>query len=97
MDLNSFCGIALVLDNNKTIEYFGQTLKVSEVRKNPNDETVKGGNHRNVPFGCVTLSYVGEALMKIAELHGINKVNDFFDKIVIKYFKGAPNKAAVSS
>ena len=100
MDLNTLGGIALMLENNDILEYFGQSLKVSEVREvrnnqgnqdnqdNQNNKATNESTHRNIPFGCVTLSYIGEALMKIAELHGINKVNGFFDEIVIPYFKG---------
>ena len=78
MDISPLGGIATSVDNTSVIEYFDETINVSDVY-------TKDGQ---LSVGAVSLSFIGEALMKIMVP---KKIEGFFESVAVPYFKN-PNK-----
>lgn len=79
MDMSPLGGMCIRVKNASLIEYFDEAIALEEVANDPDDVLSIGG---------VTLSYIGEALMRIVMP---NKVEGFFEEVVIPFFRN-PHK-----
>ena len=76
LDANELGGMGVLVDEDSVVEYFDQKKSIATI----NNVKAKKG----LSVGAVTLSYTGEALMKIIVP---DKVDGFFEEIAMPYFE----------
>ena len=79
-DPTVFGGIAYKIKDDSTIKYFGQSIHAAEVKKNES---------KQLSFGNVSLSFVGEVLINIV---GPTQIDGFFEEVALPYLRNPENE-----